>query len=77
MEKQGQSIAAVAVPAMPDDRDAEDARQEAEDWAVIERLQQRNADKDPDEVLTDATAAVDEARREIDEEERRAAARGR
>jgi hypothetical protein len=38
--------------------------QAAEDWAVIERLQARNADADPDEVLADATAAVEEVRQE-------------
>ena len=41
------------------------ARLPADDWAVIERLQARNADVDPDEVLADVTAAVDEVRQEM------------
>lgn len=40
----------------------------AEDWAVIDRLRERNDDCDPDEVFADATAAVEDARREIDAE---------
>jgi prevent-host-death family protein len=45
-------------------------------WATIEEVQERNADKDPDEVLHDATAEVEAVRQEIDAEGR-AAAKGR
>lgn len=33
-------------------------------WEAIERIGERNADKDPDEVLADVTAVVAEVRRE-------------
>ena len=62
-----------------DSEEDEQARrlEEAEDWAVIDRLRARNADKDPDEVLADATAAVEEVRREMYEEAQRATKGGR
>lgn len=34
------------------------------DWAVIDRVRARNADRDPDEVFADVSAEVDAARRE-------------
>jgi PHD/YefM family antitoxin component YafN of YafNO toxin-antitoxin module len=34
-------------------------------WAVVESVQQRNADKDPDEVLRDVTEIVEEVRQEL------------
>lgn len=34
------------------------------DWQTIQRLQERNADKDPDEVLRAVTAVVEEVRQE-------------
>ena len=34
------------------------------DWAVIDRLRERNADKDPDQVFSDVTAEIEEARRD-------------
>jgi hypothetical protein len=52
-------------------------RKAAEDWARIDRLRDRNADKDPDEVMADATAAVEEVRQEMYEEKLRAAGRRR
>jgi len=36
----------------------------ARGWAVIEQLQAANADRDPDAVLADVTAAVEEVRAE-------------
>ena len=41
-------------------------------WAVIEQIQQRNADKDPDEVLADVTTEVEAVRREMYEERQQA-----
>ncbi len=60
VEKKGKPVAVVISPA------AYQALQEASarDWAVIEDLQAANADRDPDEVLADATAAVQEVRAE-------------
>jgi prevent-host-death family protein len=42
-------------------------------WATVERVRERNADLDPDEVLRDVTAVVEEVRQERYEERRRAA----
>jgi prevent-host-death family protein len=33
-------------------------------WSVIQRVKDRNADKDPDEVFADVTAIVEQVRRE-------------
>jgi prevent-host-death family protein len=59
IEKKGKPVAVVISPTQYQ------ALQEAivHDWAVIDALQARNADKDPEEVLTDVTAAVEEVRR--------------
>lgn len=48
-----------------------EARERA--WAIIEQIGERNADKDPDEVLRDVTEVVEEVRRELYDEERRTA----
>ena len=39
-------------------------REEDVDWALLDQLAERNADKDPDEVLRDVTAVVEEVRQE-------------
>jgi prevent-host-death family protein len=44
-------------------------------FAVIEALQDRNADKDPDEVLSDVTALVEEVRQELRDQEKPAGRR--
>jgi prevent-host-death family protein len=41
------------------------------DWEVIDRIRERNADKDPDEVYAQVTAAVEEVRRERREQRER------
>ncbi|MGH2533487.1 MAG: hypothetical protein ACRDJW_14405 [Thermomicrobiales bacterium] len=46
-------------------------------WAAVDRIRERNKDKDPDEVLRDVTESVEEVRQERYEHEQRAAARGR
>jgi PHD/YefM family antitoxin component YafN of YafNO toxin-antitoxin module len=47
-------------------------RQRADAWATIDRLRERNADKDPDEVLQDVTAEVEAVRQErYDQTQRR------
>jgi prevent-host-death family protein len=51
-------------------------RQDAERaWAVIERVQERNAERDPDAVLADVTAVVEEIRQERYDERQRAGTR--
>jgi hypothetical protein len=46
-------------------------------WAAVDRIQERNADKDPDEVYRDVTEVVEEVRRERYERERTAVERRR
>ncbi len=47
-------------------------------WATVDRIRERNADKDPDEVYRDVTAVVEEVRQErYEAEQRRATSRGR
>ena len=74
IEQGGDVIAALVSPAdlaRLEWFEQEAERQAAEDWAAIDRLRERNRDADPDDVLRDATEAVEEVRREIYEEERR------
>src|SRR5262245_58255805 len=40
-------------------------------WATVDRIRERNADKDPDEVYRDVTEVVEEVLRERYERERR------
>ncbi len=60
VEKKGKPVAVVISPA------AYQALQEASarDWAMIEERQAANADRDPDAVLADVTAAVEEVHAE-------------
>jgi hypothetical protein len=67
MEKKEKPIAVVIDP----DATEQQRREDDADWAVIERLQERNADADPEQVLADATAAVEEVRQEMYAETRR------
>src|SRR4051794_5354949 len=43
-------------------------------WATIDRIRERNAHLDPDEVLREVTEIVEEVRQEMYEERQRAAA---
>ncbi|MBI2861444.1 MAG: hypothetical protein HYX89_01345 [Chloroflexi bacterium] len=52
-------------------------REEDADWSVLDRLAERNADKDPDEVLRDVTAVVEEVRRERYERKKAQASKSR
>jgi len=58
VEKKGKPVAVVISPAAYQALTETSAR----DWAVIEKLQAANADRDPDAVLADVTAAVEEVR---------------
>lgn len=40
-------------------------------WSTVDRIRERNADKDPDEVYADVTAIVEEVRQERYEAEQR------
>lgn len=46
-------------------------------WATVDQIRQRNADKDPDEVLADVTREVEAVRQEMYEERQRKAAGSR
>jgi PHD/YefM family antitoxin component YafN of YafNO toxin-antitoxin module len=43
-------------------------------WAIIRQVQERNADKDPDEILREVTEIVEEVRQEQYDRERAATA---
>jgi len=64
VEKKGRPFAAVV--SLEDYDWLKEKRDRA--WALVERVQERNADKDPDEVLRDVTAEVEAVRREINGE---------
>ena len=68
VERKGRPFAVVISP-----EDYEVLRKQRERaWAAIEQVQERNADKDPDEVLADVTAEVEAVRQEMYEEESKA-----
>ncbi len=60
VEKKGKPVAVVISPAAYQAFTEASAR----DWAVIEEMQAHNADCDPDTVLADVTATVEEVRAE-------------
>ncbi len=68
IEKKGRPVAVVINP-----QDFEVLRKQKQDeaWAAVEEVRQRNADKDPDEVLRDVTAETEAVRQEMYEEEQR------
>jgi PHD/YefM family antitoxin component YafN of YafNO toxin-antitoxin module len=71
VEDAGQTVAVIVSP--------EDYREQAWQriWATVDRIQERNADKDPDEVYRDVTEVVEEVRQERYERELAAAERRR
>jgi PHD/YefM family antitoxin component YafN of YafNO toxin-antitoxin module len=74
VEDQGIPVAVVISP----ERYEELVDQDAEaDWAIIHEMQRRNAHLDPDEVLREVTAVVEEVRQERYEEQLRASQGGR
>jgi hypothetical protein len=66
--KSRRATAAVDPAADEREQQTDEERLAAEDWAAIERLQARNVESDPDEVLADATSAVEDVRQEMYEE---------
>lgn len=65
VEKKGKPVAVVVSP----EQFSELEKIEAEGWAVIDELRERNKDEDPDEVLAEVTKIVDEVRQERYEKE--------
>lgn len=73
IEKKGRPFAVVINP-----QDFEALQKQKEEaWATVDRVRERNASKDPDEVLRDVTAEVEAVRQEMYEEEERAGKRRR
>lgn len=72
VEDAGEALAVVISPA-----EYRAFRRSRDPWAVIDEIRERNADKDPDEVLHDVTQIVEEVRQERYERRRRAAEGGR
>lgn len=62
VEKQGKPVAVVVSPA---DFARYQALAKERFFDVVDQIQERNEDKDPDEVYRDVTDAVEEARREL------------
>ena len=69
IERNGRPFAVVVSPEQYERLEAEQRRI----WDTIERIQQRNADKDPDEILRLVTAEVEAVRQEMYEERKKAA----
>ena len=67
VEKKGRPVAVIISPDLFQRLQEEDTR----DWAIIEAVQARNADKDPDEILAEVTAVVEEVRQEMYDERTR------
>lgn len=67
VERNGKAMAVVVSP----DYFGKIREEEERAWRTVERLQERNADKDPDEVLRDVTEAVEQVRRERNDKDRR------
>ncbi len=66
VEKRGRTVAVVISPEQYEIVE----KQLAKAWSTIDRIRERNADKDPDEVLADVTAEVEAVRQEMYEEKR-------
>lgn len=69
VERNGRPFAVVL---SPEENRKLQAREERS-WQAIDRLQEINADQDPEEVLTDVTAEVETVRQERYEQQQRTA----
>lgn len=67
VQKKGKTVAVIISP----EEYARIREGDARDWAIIRELGELNADKDPDEVMADVAAAVEEVRRERYEQQSR------
>lgn len=74
VEKSGIPVAAIVSAQDLEQLQVLEAEREAR-FAVLDRIRARNADQDPDEVLRDVTAVVEDVRQEADARAR--AAEGR
>lgn len=69
VEKKGKPVA-VVISLEEFERNRQQAVERA--WATVDRVRERNADLDPDEVLRDVTAVVEEVRQERYEQRQKA-----
>jgi len=60
VERKGKPFAVVISPEQYESL----SKQQEKAWAVVEEIQARNRNKDPDEVLADVTKVVEEVRQE-------------
>lgn len=60
VERKGKPFAVVISPEQYESL----TKQQEKAWAVVEEIQARNRDKDPDEVLADVTKVVEEIRQQ-------------
>lgn len=61
VQKKGKTVAFII---SPDEYTRYVQERDAQAWAAIEQIQRVNADGDPDTIMADVTAAVEEIRRE-------------
>ena len=69
-EKQGKPGAVVTTPGVDEQSERQREQQIERFWRAVERIGERNKDKDPDEVLAEVTEVVEEVRRERYERKR-------
>lgn len=77
VEKQGKPVAVVISPEQYQELEQQRQQQLDRFWQTVDGIRERNQDKDPDEVLADVTAVVEEVRQERYEREQREKASGR
>lgn len=73
IEKKGRPFAVVISPEQYESMQKERERA----WTVVDRVRERNIDKEPEEVLRDVTAEVEAVRQEMYEAEKRPSKRRR
>lgn len=73
VERNGKPIAALVSP----EQFEQLQRLKARTWATIEAVTDRNAERDPDDVLRNVTQEVEAVRQEAYEQRQRGAAKGR
>lgn len=61
VERKGKPVAVV----IPPEQYQKLQEQQERAWEAVDRVRERNADKDPDEVLADVTAEVEAVRQEM------------
>lgn len=68
VQKKGKTVAVII---SPEEYERYQRERDARAWAAMDALGERNADKDPDEVLAEVTVIVEEVRQERYEQQSR------